>query len=138
MGPDLASRNRGPPAHNSAPLLFVYAVPDEAGPPRDFRLAREVDLASQTYSAEHLLAFTLEETDVIGIFYALRNVDTPYLELSLVPVDGQSQIVLRSQSLRTDRQGGGLWEQELPAGSYRLLMNADQGRGTLSVYWGYP
>jgi hypothetical protein len=97
-----------------------------------------VDLAAQTFAGEPVLAFTLADADVVGIYYALENVETTTFELSLVAADGQSRVIQRSQGLRTDRQGGGLWEQELPAGSYQLLLSADQGQGTVAVYWGYP
>lgn len=111
-------------------------LPDETGSSPAFQLAREIDLASRAFASETVLEFTLDETAVVGIFYALQNVDTTYFELTLVPAEGQSLVLLCSQSLWTDQEGGGMWEQELRAGTYRLPLNADRGHGALAVYWG--
>lgn len=97
----------------------------------------EADLATQAYDAEALLTFTLAQPELTAIHYALENVDTAYLDLTLEADDGSSWVVLRSQGLRTDNQGGGTWERELPAGSYRLLLSAAQGNGTVAIYRGY-
>ena len=119
-------------------ILFVYAGRDAAEPPPAYQLTREVALASQAYAGETVMTFTLEETTNVGIFYALENVDTGYFELSLSGGDGESRLLMRSEGLRTDRDGSGQWEEVLPAGRYRLLLTADQGQGTVSLYRGYP
>jgi len=79
-----------------------------------------------------VLAFTLAEPAVVGIYYALQNVDTGDFDLSLEPADGQRIVPMGANRLRTDRNGGGLWEEALPAGTYRLLLSAAQSQGTLS------
>ena len=69
--------------------------------------AGEVDLFSQAYEGEPLLIFTLAQPKLTAIHYALENVDTPFLDLTLTADDGSSWVVLRSQGLRTDSLGGG-------------------------------
>lgn len=120
-----------------ATILFVLLASDDIGPPPNLQPAGEVDLASQAFTAESVLEFALDETAMVSIFYGLRDIDTSFLELSLSPADGESEVLLRSEGLRTDREGGGLWEQELLPGSYRLLLTAAQGQGTLAIYWNY-
>lgn len=118
--------------------LFTFAAPKATEPPPGYQLARQVDLASQTFAAEEMLAFTLDDTTTAGIFFDLESVDTSYLELSLQEADGARMSLLQSQELRTDRQGGGLWERELLPGSYQLLLSASQGKGVLAIYWRHP
>jgi len=83
------------------------------------------------------MQFSLEETAVVGIFFTIRDIDTTYFDLSLSGLDGDSLVILHSEDYRTDRDGGGLWEQSLPPGAYRLVLTAAQSPGALSVYWGY-
>lgn len=99
--------------------------------------AGKADLAARSYDAEPLLTFVLEQPELTAIHYALENVDTTFLDLTLEADDGTSWVVMRSQGLRTDSQGGGTWERELPAGSYRLLLTAARGEGTVAIYRGY-
>lgn len=117
-------------------VLFFYDAPGAAEPPPAYELAGEADLASRAFAEEAVMAFSLEEATAVGIFYALENVDTGYFELSLSGADGESRLLLRSQGLRTDQEGSGLWEEELPAGRYRLLLTADQGQGMVTLYRG--
>ena len=106
-------------------------------PPADFQQAAEIDLSARPYDAETLMQFSLEETAVVGIFFTIRDIDTTYFDLSLSGLDGDSLVILHSEDYRTDRDGGGLWEQSLPPGAYRLVLTAAQSPGALSVYWGY-
>ncbi|MAU00565.1 MAG: hypothetical protein CL608_25760 [Anaerolineaceae bacterium] len=121
-------------------LLTVSCQANQAQPtpPPHFQRVAEVDLSAQSHDAETVGEFTVAETAVTNIFYTLPNADTPYFDLSLVGPEGEKQVILHSESYRTDASGGGTWEQNLPAGTYRLVLTADSGAGVLSVYWGHP
>ncbi|MFZ1397227.1 MAG: hypothetical protein WAS33_10040 [Candidatus Promineifilaceae bacterium] len=79
--------------------------------------------------------FTLTETAVAHIFYTIPNIDTAEFDLRLLGPNGDSLVILHSEEFRTDKSGGGTWEQSLPAGVYQLVLTASQTPGTLSVYW---
>jgi len=118
-------------------LLTVSCQTDQAQPPPDFQVVAEVDLSAQPYDAETVGEFTLGETAVARIFYTIPNIDTTNFDLSLIGPNDDSFVILHSEDFRTDEDGGGTWEQRLPAGDYRLVLTAPQTPGTLSVYWNY-
>lgn len=103
--------------------------------PPDFQLVAEVDLSTQSHVKESLGEFTLAETAVTSIFYTIPNIDTATFDLSLSGPNDASFVILHSEDFRTDENGGGTWEQSLPAGDYQLLLTVPQTSGTLSVYW---
>ena len=126
-------------------LLIVMAVGCTVGKnsasltlPPDFQPLAEVNLSARPFDGEILGEFTLEETTVTTIFYTLPNTDTPYFDLSLIGPDDASLLILHSENYRTDDSGGGTWEQSLTPGNYQLVLTAEPGPGTLSVYWGHP
>jgi len=120
-------------------LLTVSCQANQAElvPPSDFQLVAEVDLSAQLYDEETVGEFTLAETAVTRIFYTIPNIDTTNFDLSLIGPNDDSLVILHSEDFRTDEDGGGTWEQRLPAGDYRLVLTAPQTPGTLSVYWNY-
>lgn len=107
-------------------------------PPADFQPLAKVDLSTQPFDGEILGQFTLAETAVTTIFYTLPNANTSYFDLSLIGPEDENRLILHSESYRTDESGGGTWEQNLPPGTYQLVLTADPGSGILSVYWGSP
>jgi hypothetical protein len=120
-------------------LLTVSCQADLAQPtpPPDFQFLAEVDLSAQPHDEELLGEFTLSETAVTNIFYTIPNIDTTNFDLRLIGPNDDSLVILHSEDFRTDEDGGGTWEQRLPAGDYRLVLTASQTAGTLSVYWNY-
>ena len=115
-------------------LLQTRNAPARQTPPPNFQLVTEVDLSSGSHNGETLLSFTLDEPSVVGIYFAIEQIDTRSLDLRLVGADGQSAVLLHAEDYRTDRDGGGLWEQRLEAGTYQLLLSAAQSPGRLAVY----
>lgn len=124
-------------------LLIMMAVGCTAGknnepmtPPPDFQLLAEVDLSDRPFDSEILGEFTLVETAVPTLFYTLPNADTPYFDLTLIGPDDASRLILHSEDYRTDDSGGGTWQQNLPPGTYQLILTSEPGTGILLVYWG--
>ncbi len=101
----------------------------------DFQLLAEIDLAARPYGLDTVAKFTLQETADVGIYYAMPNFNTAYLDLSLLGPNGERTVILHSENLKTDAAGGGLWEQRLNPGAYRLLLTTEQSLGVFSVYW---
>ena len=102
-------------------------------PPEGFQSIAQIDLSQQAYMSEALAQFTLDEPDYVGVFVVVHNIDTTYFDLSLTGPDGFSSIVLHGEGYNAF-QDGGLWEQNLPAGTYQLMLNSQQSPGTISVY----
>lgn len=118
-------------------LLTVSCQANQAQPtpPPDFQQVAEVDLSAQPHEAETVGEFTVTETAVTSIFYAMPNIDTATFALSLRGPDDQNFVILRSENFRTDENGSGTWEETLEPGTYQIMLTASQTPGTLSVYW---
>lgn len=104
--------------------------------PSAYQLLTEISLADRAHVGETLGQFTLEQTAVTGIHYAIQNIDTTYFKLSLVAENGTSYLILESKDYRTDENGGGFWQESLPPGTYHVVLSAPQSPGTVSVSWG--
>lgn len=106
-------------------------------PPADFQLLAEYDLSAAAYPDETLAAISLRELTYVGVFVRIENINTTYLDLRLTGADGFESVVIHGEGYRADLDGG-LWEQTLPPGEYRLVLRADQSPGTISIYWNAP
>lgn len=115
----------------------VIAVQNQGAalaPPPDFQLVAEIDLSSRAYDADVLGQFMVAETAAVDIFFTLQEVDTPYLDLSLIGPAGDEITILHGEGFRTGRHGKGTWKRNLPAGTYQLVLTAHQSPGVLSVF----
>jgi hypothetical protein len=110
---------------------------DKLSPPQGFAVVAEIDLSRQIYSAETLAEFTVDEPAYVGVFIAVRNVNTSYFDLSVVGPDGYSSVVLHGEGYRSNRDGG-LWEETLPPGVYQLVLTSNQSPGTASIFLKTP
>jgi hypothetical protein len=110
---------------------------DTFSPPQGFAAVAEIDLSRQVYSAEPLVEFTVDEPAYVGVFIAVRNINTSYFDLRVVGPDGYSSVVLHGEGYRADRDGG-LWEESLSPGTYQLVLTSHQSPGTASVFLKTP
>lgn len=106
-------------------------------PPAGFQPLETVDLAQRDYPAVTLAEFSLTETTTVGVFFRVENLDTSFIELRLEGGEEGGVVLLHGEAFRADRNTG-LWQEPLPAGDYRLVLDARQSPGTLAVYMGYP
>ncbi len=97
----------------------------QLAPPADFQLLAEIDLAARPYGLDTVAQFTLQETADVGIFYAMPNFNTAYLDLSLIGPNGERYVILHSEDLKTDAAGGGSMGAALKPG--RLPAAAHHG-----------
>jgi hypothetical protein len=102
-------------------------------PPQGFAKVAEIDLSARSYSSETVARFTLDETSTAGVFIVVRNIDTTYFDLSVTGPDGASSIVLHGEGYSAS-QDGGLWEKNLPSGTYQLVLTSAVSPGTTTVY----
>jgi hypothetical protein len=106
---------------------------DEFTPPPGYASVAQLNLSVRTYSTQTITGFTLDETSYVGVFIAVRSIDTSYFDLTVTGPGGFCSTVLHGEGYRAD-QDGGLWEKHLPPGSYQLILTSHQSPGTLSVY----
>jgi hypothetical protein len=110
---------------------------NKLSPPRGFQPVARLDLSTQPYPGVALAEFTLDRADYAGVFIVVREIDTTYLDLSVLGEDGFTSTVLHGEGYNASRDGG-LWEKNLPAGTYRLVLTSHQSPGTVSVYLHVP
>jgi hypothetical protein len=110
---------------------------DKFAPPPGFVAVAEVDFSKQVYAAKTLAEFTVEEPAYVGVFIAVRNINTSYFDLRVVGPDGYSSVVIHGEGYRADRDGG-LWEESLSPGTYQLVLTSHQSPGTASVFLKSP
>jgi hypothetical protein len=102
-------------------------------PPQGFESVAQIDLSKKTYSAEILRSFSLETSTYVGVFVAVHNINTAYFDLRVVGPDRFSSIVLHGEGYNA-LQDGGLWEKNLPSGTYQVILTSRPSPGTASVY----
>jgi hypothetical protein len=105
-------------------------------PPQDFQPVAQIDLSSRAYSEETLAQFSFDQATWVGVFIAVRDIHTTYFDLSVTGPGGYHSVILHGEGYRAD-QDGGLWEQDLPPGAYRLVLTSERSPGSASVYLKY-
>jgi hypothetical protein len=102
-------------------------------PPQDFEPVAQIDLSTQTNFAETLTEFSLDKPSIVGVFVVLDDINTTYFDLSVTGPNGFHSIVLHGEGYNAF-QDGGLWEKNLSAGTYRVVLTSHQSPGRASVY----
>lgn len=97
-------------------------------------LLAEVTLNDGPYNATTIAEFELTETAVTHLHFTLTNLETAVFDLQLQPENDASITILHAEDYRTNQDGGGDWKQTLPAGRYKLVLTAEQSRGTVNIY----
>jgi hypothetical protein len=112
---------------------------DKLAPPPGFVVVAEIDFSMQVYSAETLAEFTVDEPAYVGVFIAVRGINTSYFDLRVVGPGGYNSVVMHGEGYRADRDGG-LWEESLSPGTYQLVLvlTSHQSPGTASVFLKTP
>ena len=110
---------------------------DRFSPPQGFVPVSQIDLSARAYPSETLTQFTLEKSAYVGVFIAVRDINTTYFDLSVIGPDDYSSTVLHGEGYNA-AQDGGLWEQNLPPGAYRLVLTSHPSPGVVSIYWKTP
>lgn len=106
---------------------------DKFSPPQDFDLIAQIDLSKQAHPSEVLVQFTLDRPTYVGVFVAIRDINTTYFDISVTGTGGYSSVVVHGEGYNAI-QDGGLWEENLPAGTYQVVLTSHQSPGAVSVY----
>jgi hypothetical protein len=120
----------------SAGCTTVLQKEETPAPPPHFESLAQLDLSAGPVTDQVVGEFTLDETAEVGIFFTLQELNSDYFDLRLVTADGEEITILHGEAMRTDQNGGGLWEERLSPGAYRLLLTAHQSPGRVALYWG--
>ena len=102
-------------------------------PPPGFDLVARLDLSNQGYAGATLAEFTLQEATPVGVFVVIRNINTTYFDISVTGTNAYHSGILHGEGYRAE-QDGGLWQKNLPPGTYQLVLTAHQSPGTVAVY----
>ncbi len=113
--------------------LAAKSMLDKNSPPQDFVPVAQIDLSTLAYPGETLAEFSIEKSAYVGVFIAVRNINTTYIDLRVTGPDGYSSIVLHGEGFNAF-QDGGLWEENLAPGDYQIVLTSHQSPGTVSVY----
>jgi len=108
-------------------------APARFSPPQDFVPVAQIELSTQAYSDETLATFSLDTPAYVGVFIAVRNINTTYFDLSVIGPDGYRSTVLHGEGYSAD-QDGGLWEENLSPGIYQVVLKSHPSPGTASSY----
>lgn len=106
-------------------------------PPDGFVPVAEVDLSKRAYSSETLAEFTLEKPEIFDVFVVIHNINTTYFDLSVTRPDGFRSLILHGEGYNAV-QDGGLWQKNLPPGSYQVVLTSHPSPGTASIYLNTP
>jgi hypothetical protein len=122
-------------------LIIVFTLNTSASknllnkfsPPQDFEPVAQIDLSTRAYPSETLTEFRLEVQTYVGVFVSIHNIDTTYFDLSVIGPHDFTSTVLHGEGYKAF-QDGGLWEENLPPGVYRVVLTSRQSPGTASVH----
>ena len=106
---------------------------DQFSPPSNAVLLAQVDLSVSAHTSETITQFSLDETSFVSIFILIRDINTPYFDLAITGPDDYRVILYHGEEYSAG-QSSGLWEENLPPGTYRLVLTADQSPGVVSIY----
>jgi hypothetical protein len=93
----------------------------------------EIDLSSQSYAAQPLAEFTVNEPTWVGVFIVVRDINTSYFDLRVAGSGEYNSVVLHGEGYRAERDGG-LWEENLLPGTYQLVLTSNQSPGTAAIF----
>jgi hypothetical protein len=110
---------------------------DRLAVPSGFLSAAEIDLSARPYARHTLAEFQLDEPAFAGVFVVIDEINTTYFDLSVLGPDGYHSTVLHGEGYRVARDGG-LWEDQLAPGAYRIVLTSHQSPGTVSIYLTSP
>lgn len=109
-------------------------IPAAQQAPAGYTLTSTLDLSTTTENnMEKVL--TLDESRQQGIYVQITNIDVDLLDIHLQGPTGQAWPIIKSMAYRANADQAVL-EQTLPAGIYRLVVNASKSRtpGKISLY----
>jgi len=96
-----------------------------------------VDLSRRDMQSETIARFHLDEAGDASIFLRLINIDSRYLDLNLVPPQGDALLLLHGVDL-SSAASASQYQYRLPAGDYHLTLTSVRSPGILKIYLQLP
>jgi hypothetical protein len=84
-----------------------------------------------------MASFTLAKAGDVMILLRVTNLDTRYIDVTLVPAQGLPLLVMHGGNFATassDNQN----QYRLPAGDYKVVLTSLKSSGILQVYFRFP
>lgn len=106
-------------------------------PPPGYLQAARVDLSAGPHEAAVVAEFVLQRPGEVGVFLALRNVDTEYLDVQLHGPGGFRNMLFHAEGYRA-RLDTSHSRTELAAGTHQVVLTASRSPGTASVFLDTP
>jgi hypothetical protein len=105
--------------------------------PNDSNQIAIVDLSGRDMQSETIARFHLDEAGDASIFLRLINIDSRYLDLNLVPPQGDALLLLHGVDL-SSAASASQYQYRLPAGDYHLTLTSVRSPGILKIYLRLP
>jgi hypothetical protein len=106
-------------------------------PSKGYEIAVTVDLSTRDIQAETIASFRLVKAGDVAILLRVTNLDTRYINVTLVPSQGLPLLLMHGEdfaSAASDDQN----QYRLPAGEYKIVLTSWESSGTLKVYFRFP
>jgi hypothetical protein len=118
-------------------LMISTLNRDPYAPPKGYVLAATVDLSSGDFQSETIVSFSLSEPGEVAIFLRSTGINTPYIDLALVPPQGEPTQLVHGEELSSDATSG-QYQYALSVGEYNVVLTGRKGHGVLKVYLRLP
>jgi hypothetical protein len=110
---------------------------DPSQPPKGYTITATVDLSGRDVQAESIAGFTLAEAGEAAIFLRITGVDTRYIDVTLVPPQGDPLLLLHGEDFFSETSAS-QYQYRLPAGEYKIVLTSRRSPGLLKVYLRLP
>jgi len=107
---------------------------DPTQPPKGYDLAATVDLSGGDVQAQTIAWFNLVEAGDAVIFLRITGIDTRYIDVTLVPSQGDPLLLLHGEDFSSDASVS-QYQYRLPAGEYKIVLTSWKSPGILKVYF---
>ena len=115
-------------------VLFLGSLAkDPTLPPEGYILAARISLSDRDYQSETVHRFTAQSGQLVGVFLRMKNINTPYIDVTLAGPAGQSYSLLHGEGFSAEfsiQQGN----YGLPAGEARIVLTSQASPGLLEIY----
>jgi hypothetical protein len=103
-------------------------------PPIGYEIAATVDLSVRDMHAETIALFTLAKAGDAAIFLRVTDIDTSYIDVTLVPSLGVPLSIMHGEDFSSDSSDSQV-QVRLPAGEYKIVLNSGKSSGILMVFF---
>jgi hypothetical protein len=118
-------------------LVTATLGSDPAQPPKGYELAATIDLSGRDTQEETIALINLAKAGDAAIFLRITGIETRYIEVMLVPPQGDPLMLLHSEDFSSEASVS-QYQYRLPAGEYKITLTSLKSPGILKVYIRIP